>query len=51
MFLSRNSATSQQNEILFIVLKPFLSDGYMVVIQEICLMEQKKLKKKNLIKL
>ena len=29
-FFSRNSATSQQNEILFIVLKPFLSDRYMV---------------------
>jgi hypothetical protein len=30
IFFFRNSATSQQNEILFIVLKPFLSDRYMV---------------------
>ena len=30
VFFPRNSATSQQNEIVFIVLKPFLSDRYMV---------------------
>ena len=30
IFFARNSATSQQNEILFVVLKPFLSDRYIV---------------------